>query len=116
MFLLKARIDLTPGNAFSNLCNFYFQISKFPNLQILIDNAYIKQKLQQQFGESVTGFEEPYGMLSFESPKDMNLKLLQFLYDDPELKFTVFNRSDSCPLSRTLKEENSQLFITCITW
>jgi len=54
----------------------------------LIDNAYIKQKLQQQFGDQVTGFEEPYGMLSFESPKDMNLKLLQFLYDDPELKFT----------------------------
>lgn len=54
----------------------------------MIDNAYIKQKLQQQFGDQVTGFEEPYGMLSFESPKDMNLKLLQFLYDDPELKFT----------------------------
>jgi len=53
-----------------------------------LDNAYIKQKLQQQFGDQVTGFEEPYGMLSFESPKDMNLKLLQFLYDDPELKFT----------------------------
>ena len=53
-----------------------------------MDNAYIKQKLQQQFGDQVTGFEEPYGMLSFESPKDMNLKLLQFLYDDPELKFT----------------------------
>ena len=54
----------------------------------MIDNAYIKQKLQQQFGDQVTGIEEPYGMLSFESPKDMNLKLLQFLYDDPELKFT----------------------------
>jgi NADH-quinone oxidoreductase subunit C len=52
-----------------------------------LDNAYIKQRLQQQFGESVTGFEETYGMLSFESPKDFNLKVLQFLYDDPELKF-----------------------------
>jgi NADH-quinone oxidoreductase subunit C len=52
-----------------------------------MDNSFIKQKLQQQFGESVSGFEEPYDMLTFESPKDMNLKILQFLYDDPELKF-----------------------------
>jgi NADH-quinone oxidoreductase subunit C len=53
----------------------------------LIDNQYIQQRLQQQFGEQVVNFEEPYGMLSFESPKDLNLKLLQFLYDDPELRF-----------------------------
>jgi NADH-quinone oxidoreductase subunit C len=52
-----------------------------------MDNTFIKQKLQQQFGEAVSAFEEPYGMLTFESPKDMNLKLLQFLYDDPELRF-----------------------------
>jgi NADH-quinone oxidoreductase subunit C len=52
-----------------------------------LDNSFIKQKLQQQFAESVSEFEEPYGMLTFESPKDMNLKILQFLYDDPELNF-----------------------------
>ena len=53
----------------------------------LMDNTFIKQKLQQQFCEAVSAFEEPYGMLTFESPKDMNLKILQFLYDDPELRF-----------------------------
>jgi NADH-quinone oxidoreductase subunit C len=52
-----------------------------------MDNQYIKQRLQSQFGEAVSGFEEPYGMLTFESPKDLNLKLLQFLFDDPELRF-----------------------------
>jgi NADH-quinone oxidoreductase subunit C len=52
-----------------------------------MENAFIKQKLQEQFGDQVSRFEEPYGMLSFESPKDLNLKLLQFLYDDPELRF-----------------------------
>lgn len=52
-----------------------------------MDNQFIKQRLQQQFGESVSGFEEPYEMLTFESPKDLNLKVLQFLYDDPELRF-----------------------------
>ena len=52
-----------------------------------MDNGYIKQRLQQQFPEGVSNFEEPYDMLTFESPKDLNLKLLQFLYDDPELRF-----------------------------
>jgi len=52
-----------------------------------MDNGYIKQRLQQQFPEGVSNFEEPYGMLTFESAKDLNLKLLQFLYDDPELRF-----------------------------
>ena len=52
-----------------------------------MDNAFIKQKLTAQFGEQVSDFEEPYGMLTFESPKDLNLKILQFLYDDPELRF-----------------------------
>jgi len=52
-----------------------------------MDNQYIKQRLQQQFGESVSRFEEPYDMLTFESPKDLNLKVLQFLYDDPTLRF-----------------------------
>ncbi len=45
---------------------------------LLMDNAFVKQKLQQQFGESVVSFEEPYGMLTFESPKDLNLKMFSF--------------------------------------
>ncbi len=52
-----------------------------------LSNDHIKQKLVEKFGESVNGFEEPYGMLTFESPKDQNLKVLQFLFDDDELKF-----------------------------
>jgi NADH-quinone oxidoreductase subunit C len=52
-----------------------------------MDNGYIKQRLEQQFTDGVSNFEEPYDMLTFESPKDLNLKILQFLYDDPELRF-----------------------------
>jgi NADH-quinone oxidoreductase subunit C len=52
-----------------------------------ITNDIIKQRLIEKFGEQVTGFEEPYGMLSFEVPKEQNLKVLNFLYDDEELKF-----------------------------
>jgi NADH-quinone oxidoreductase subunit C len=52
-----------------------------------LTNDVIKQKLTEHFGDQVTGFEEPYGMLTFEAPKEMNLKVLNFLYDDEELKF-----------------------------
>jgi NADH-quinone oxidoreductase subunit C len=52
-----------------------------------MENSFIKQKLTEQFGGQVTHFNEPYGMLSFESPKEVNLKVLQFLYDDAELRF-----------------------------
>jgi NADH-quinone oxidoreductase subunit C len=52
-----------------------------------LTNETIQQKLVEKFGAGVTAFEEPYGMLTFEAPKEMNLKVLQFLYDDPELQF-----------------------------
>ena len=52
-----------------------------------LTNEHIKQKLTEKFGDQVTAFEEPYGMLGFEAPKDMNLKVMQFLFDDPELRF-----------------------------
>lgn len=54
---------------------------------IMLSNDHIKQRLIEKFGEQVTGFEEPYGMLTFEAPKEINLKVLNFLYDDEELKF-----------------------------
>jgi NADH-quinone oxidoreductase subunit C len=52
-----------------------------------LTNDTIKQKLVEKFGEQVSHFEEPYGMLTFEAPKEMNLKVMQFLFDDPVLRF-----------------------------
>ncbi|TXJ28052.1 MAG: NADH-quinone oxidoreductase subunit C [Chitinophagaceae bacterium] len=52
-----------------------------------LTNEHIKQRLIEKFDTQVSSFEEPYGMLTFEAPKDMNLKVLNFLYDDAELKF-----------------------------
>ncbi len=52
-----------------------------------LTNEHIKQRLIEKFDTEVSGFEDTYGMLSFEAPKDLNLKVLQFLYDDAELKF-----------------------------
>jgi NADH-quinone oxidoreductase subunit C len=52
-----------------------------------LTNEVIRQRLVEKFGEQVSNFEEPYGMLTFEAPKDLNLKVLGFLYDDEHLKF-----------------------------
>lgn len=53
----------------------------------MLTNEIIQQRLVEKFGEQVTNFEEPYGMLTFESSKDLNLKLLTFLFDDEQLRF-----------------------------
>jgi len=53
-----------------------------------ISNETIKASLVEKFGEQLTDWQEPYGMLTFTAPKDMNLKVLQFLFDDEILRFT----------------------------
>ncbi|MBC7867290.1 MAG: NADH-quinone oxidoreductase subunit C [Gloeobacteraceae cyanobacterium ES-bin-316] len=52
-----------------------------------ISNETIKIKLLEKFADQLTDWQEPYGMLTFSAPKDLNLKVLQFLYDDEKLKF-----------------------------
>lgn len=54
----------------------------------MLTNEIIQQKLTEKFGEQLTSWEEPYGMLTFTAEKEINLKVLQFLFDDAELKFT----------------------------
>src|SRR5215475_8582064 len=52
-----------------------------------LTNETIKERLITKYGEQLTHFEEPYGLLTFEAPKDLNLKVMQFLFDDDELQF-----------------------------
>jgi len=54
----------------------------------MLTNEIIQQKLTEKFGEQLTDWQVPYGMLTFTAPKEINLKVLQYLYDDTELKFT----------------------------
>ncbi|HEU4606641.1 MAG TPA: NADH-quinone oxidoreductase subunit C [Chitinophagaceae bacterium] len=56
-------------------------------INMVLSNEHIKLRLTEKFGDAVTNFAEPYGMLTFEAPKELNLKVLQFLYDDAELQF-----------------------------
>jgi len=52
-----------------------------------LTNETIKLRLTEKFGETLTDWQEPYGMLTFTAPNELNLKVIQFLYDDEELKF-----------------------------
>jgi NADH-quinone oxidoreductase subunit C len=52
-----------------------------------LTNETIKLKLTEKFGEVLTNWEEQFGLLSFTAPKELNLKVLNFLYDDETLGF-----------------------------
>jgi NADH-quinone oxidoreductase subunit C len=52
-----------------------------------LSNETIQQKLTEKFGEDLTDWQLPYGMLTFTAPKELNLKILQYLFDDAELRF-----------------------------
>ncbi len=52
-----------------------------------LTNEVVQQKLTEKFGDQLTAWAETYGMLSFAAPKDLNLKILQYLFDDEVLQF-----------------------------
>ena len=52
-----------------------------------LSNENTKEQLVAKFGEVLTEWNETYNMLSFSSPKDLNLKVLSFLFDEPTLSF-----------------------------
>lgn len=52
-----------------------------------LTNEYIRQKLTDKFGDQLTNFSEPFGMLTFEASVNLNLKVLQFLWDEEDLQF-----------------------------
>lgn len=59
-----------------------------------LTNEIIQQQLTEKFGEQVYNFESPFGLLTFQSSKEMNLKVLQFLYENENLQFTFL--TDLC--------------------
>jgi NADH-quinone oxidoreductase subunit C len=59
-----------------------------------LSNETIQNKLIEKFGDQVLNFSTASGILSFESPKEINLKVLQYLYEEPSLGFTFL--TDLC--------------------
>lgn len=52
-----------------------------------LNNETIRQRLNEKFEGVLGEWSETYGMLTFSAPKDLNLKVLQFLFDDETLRF-----------------------------
>lgn len=50
-------------------------------------NDYIQQLLGDKFGSAVGGFEEKFGILSFDTKAEMIHQLIQYLYDEESLAF-----------------------------
>lgn len=50
-------------------------------------NESIQEKIIAKFGDKVSNFSKPYDLLTFETPAENNIALLQFLFDDDDLKF-----------------------------
>jgi NADH-quinone oxidoreductase subunit C len=61
--------------------------SSFITHPMSFTNEIIQQKLTEKFPAQVENFQVTYGMLDFEAAKEINIKVLQFLYDDPLLQF-----------------------------
>ena len=59
-----------------------------------LSNEYIQEKLVEKFNDQVFQFSTDSGILSFESSAEINLKVLQFLYDESSLGFTFL--TDLC--------------------
>ena len=53
----------------------------------MLSNEIIKQKLTEKFPDQIFDWQDQYGMLTFTAANEINLKVLQFLFDDEELKF-----------------------------
>ncbi len=59
-----------------------------------LTNDIIKQKLAEKFESQIGSFEEPYGLLTFEADKEINLKVLNYLKEEDTLRFTFL--TDLC--------------------
>jgi len=76
----------------------------FSKSDMALTNEQIQEKLTAKFGDQVAGFDESWGMLTFEAPKELNLKVLNFLYDEPELRFRFL--TDLCGVHDPEKKGN----------
>jgi len=52
-----------------------------------LTNEIIQQRLTEKFAEQITECTAPLGLLTITVPAQMNLKVMQFLYDDEQLRF-----------------------------
>ena len=47
----------------------------------------VRQRLTERFGESLTEWGDPHGLLTFTAPRELNLKVMAFLHNEEDLAF-----------------------------
>src|SRR5471030_2859576 len=52
-----------------------------------LTNEIIQGRLSEKFAGQLTEWEAQFGLLTFTAPAELNLKVMQFLYDDEEMRF-----------------------------
>lgn len=52
-----------------------------------LNNKQVRTRLEEKFPGVLSAWEEPWGLLSFSAPSGLNLRVLQFLYDEQDLAF-----------------------------
>lgn len=61
-----------------------------------LTNEYVLSRLKEAFGESIISHEEPFGLLTITLKPEVNLEVLRFLWNDPELQIQFM--TDLCGL------------------
>lgn len=51
-----------------------------------LSNSTVLETLQAKFGAKILSWEEPHGLLTITADKDINIELLQFLFQEPTLQ------------------------------
>ncbi|MBX2887038.1 MAG: NADH-quinone oxidoreductase subunit C [Ferruginibacter sp.] len=70
-----------------------------------LTNERIRERLNEKFGDVLSEWGDPYGMLTFTAQKDFNLKVLQFLFDDEELRFRFLTDLQAVHYPKRVGEE-----------
>lgn len=70
---------------------------------MLLTNEYIQQRLTEKFGDQLLDWEAQHGLLTFTASAGLNLKVMQFLYDDEILRFRFL--TDICGVHYPEKKE-----------
>ena len=81
-----------------------------------LTNQEIQEKVTAKFGDAVTGFTEPYDMLTFEVNRDKAIELMQFLRDDEVLRFNFLTTMGGIHFPDNETERQFAVFYQMHNW
>ncbi|HAR19703.1 MAG TPA: NADH-quinone oxidoreductase subunit C [Cytophagales bacterium] len=52
-----------------------------------ISNNFLLEQLQSKFGDKILSYDEPHGMLTVVADPSINIEILEFLFQEPQLQY-----------------------------